>query len=596
MTRLAQVVFALLVLATAAAFFGAQKLKTAPPVLLAFRLSSDSISPNGDGRLEREEISFRLKRSELVDVAVVDQRGDDVRELASGVSLSAYKTIPTLSWNGRDSAGKVVPDGLYRIRVRLRREGRSLVVPQSFRVDTTPPKVTVISIGPSRAPGPEILPRADDKPARIRINTGARDGRVLIFRTWPLPAELVATIPIPDRSSAASWDGLGQDGKAVKPGTYLAVAQRRDSAGVLGSSVELDSEGLPRTVYGRRLPGRGGITVRPLAVQPPLVASQGKAPISIKVAPTRSRFSWTLSRLGASPSRKGTSSRATVRVRPPSKRSQLYLFSAKQGEYRASAPVAVDDAAKHPVLVVLPLITWQGRNPVDDDGDGEPNLLSTGGPAKLSRVLGTPLPQGFAAQERPIMQWLENSRHRYDLTTDYALATGGASQLAGHSGVLLAGETVWLPARLAQRLRRFVNGGGTLVEAGVDSLLRGVTLTRAGQLVDPLPPATSDIFGSTLAPQRKGSFDITSGKDSIGLFEGTSGLFSNYDVIEQTTSTGKAKTVASAVSGDGAVVIVAFRVGRGLVIRYGLPQLPSRLTTDPDVEGLIERSWQLLSR
>ena len=114
--------------------------------------------------------------------------------------------------------------------------------------------------------------------------------------------------------------------------------------------------------------------------------------------------------------------------------------------------------------------------------------------------------------------------------------------------------------------------------------------------MDPLPPATSDIFGSSLAPQRKGSFDITSGKDSIGLFEGTSGLFSNYDVIEQTTSTGKAKTVASAVSGDGAVVIVAFRVGRGLVIRYGLPQLPSRLTTDPDVEGLIERSWQLLSR
>ena len=76
MTRLAQVVFALLVLATAAAFFGAQKLKTAPPVLLAFRLSSDAISPNGDGRFEREEITFRLKRRELFDVAVVDQRGD----------------------------------------------------------------------------------------------------------------------------------------------------------------------------------------------------------------------------------------------------------------------------------------------------------------------------------------------------------------------------------------------------------------------------------------------------------------------------------------------------------------------------------------
>ena len=596
MTRLAQVVFALLVLATAAAFFGAQKLKTAPPVLLAFRLSSDAISPNGDGRFEREQITFRLKRSELIDVAVVDQRGDDVRELASGVSLSAYKTIPTLTWDGRDSAGKVVPDGRYRIRVRLRREGRSLVVPQSFRVDTTPPKVTVISIGPNSGPGPEILPRADKKPARIRINARARDGRVLIFRTAPQPVQLVATIAIPDGSSATSWDGRGQNGNPVKPGTYLAVAQRRDSAGVLGSSVELDTKGLPRTVYGRRLPGRGGITVRPIAVQPPLVAGQGKEPVSIRVASTRRRFSWTLSRLGASPSRKGTSSRATVRVRPPSKRSQLYLFSAKQEQARASAPVAVDDAAKHPVLVVLPLITWQGRNPVDDDGDGEPNLLSTGGPAKLPRVLGTQLPEGFAAQERPIMQWLEKTHRRYDLTTDVALASNGAAQLAGHSGVLLVGETVWLPPRLAQRLRRFVNGGGTLVEAGVDSLLRGVTLTKGGGLLNPLPAATADIFSSTLAPPRRGSFDVTAGKDSIGLFQGTSGLFSNYDVIQQTTSTGKGKTVASAVSGDGAVVIVAFRVGRGLVIRYGLPQLPSRLTTDPDVEALIARSWQLLSR
>ena len=44
------------------------------------------------------------------------------------------------------------------------------------------------------------------------------------------------------------------------------------------------------------------------------------------------------------------------------------------------------------------------------------------------------------------------------------------------------------------------------------------------------------------------------------------------------------------------VTIVAFRVGKGTVIRYGLPQLRSRLATDPDVQGLMTRSWQLLSR
>ncbi|MCX6369803.1 MAG: hypothetical protein NTZ58_00915, partial [Solirubrobacterales bacterium] len=85
MTRLAQVAFALLVIATGGAFFLAQKLKTADPVLLSFRLKSEAISPNGDGRFERQRITFRLKRSELIDVAVVDERGDSVRELASGV-------------------------------------------------------------------------------------------------------------------------------------------------------------------------------------------------------------------------------------------------------------------------------------------------------------------------------------------------------------------------------------------------------------------------------------------------------------------------------------------------------------------------------
>ena len=173
MTRLAQLFFALLVIATGAAFFLAQKLKTADPVLLSFRISAKAISPNGDGRFERQRITFRLKRNELIDVAVVDDRGDRVRELVSGLRLPAYRTISPLVWNGRDQQGVIVADGRYRIRVTLRREGRSIVVPQSFLVDTTPPKVRVISIGPGTGPGPEMLPRADGRPAEVTLNSAA---------------------------------------------------------------------------------------------------------------------------------------------------------------------------------------------------------------------------------------------------------------------------------------------------------------------------------------------------------------------------------------------------------------------------------------
>ena len=39
------------------------------------------------------------------------------------------------------------------------------------------------------------------------------------------------------------------------------------------------------------------------------------------------------------------------------------------------------------VLVVLPAITWQGLNPVDDDADGFPDTLDNGGvrPARRGR-------------------------------------------------------------------------------------------------------------------------------------------------------------------------------------------------------------------
>ena len=44
------------------------------------------------------------------------------------------------------------------------------------------------------------------------------------------------------------------------------------------------------------------------------------------------------------------------------------------------------------------------------------------------------------------------------------------------------------------------------------------------------------------------------------------------------------------------MIIVALRVGRGVVIRFGLPELPARLATDANVQGLMGRTWDLLAR
>lgn len=595
MTLLSRIVFGLLVVAAVGAFFVAQRLKSAPPVVQGFRLSSTVFSPNGDGRLDRERVSFLLKRSERVDVAVVNDQGDQVRELASGLSLSAYRRSPVLTWDGRGQDGRTAPDGRYRVRITLRREGRSIVVRESFLLDTTPPKVTVLSVGPRKGAGPEPIARPGRDRVRVRWRPAVNEGRLLVFRTSPKPVRLVYEQPLAAESEKATWNGTTTAGRTVGPGTYLAVVERRDAAGVAGTSVPLDARGLPSLPYGRRLPGQAGISVQPVGVVPPLVATPVGRRVSIGVIAGGRTYDWAMGRLGGKPQKSGTASRRTVAVKPAAENSGVFLFSASRGTARAGAPFAVDDSASHPVMVVLPVISWQGRNPVDGNGDGRPDLLEDGLPSSMRRPLVSRLPSGFAASEQPVFAWLTRTRKRFDITTDYAIARNIPPLLSGRRGVLLAGRTSWLPVNAQRRLRRFVRAGGTLVEVAPDSLQRTVTLGRRGLLTSPLPPATADLFGSRIEA-RSGRFTVTNSRDEIDLFGGTEGLFRGYTQIEETVDPGQAKVLSSAVTDDGRVVVVALKVGRGTVIRFGLPELSGRLGNDPDAQGLMERSWQLMSR
>ncbi len=600
MTRLSQVVFGALVVASLAAFFAAQELKSQPSVIQDFQLRWPVISPNADSRNDVQRVRFRLKKADTIDVAIVDDAGDEVREIVSGGQLQAYRyPIATPAWDGTNDRGEPAPDGVYRVRITLREQGRNVVVPDAFRVDTTPPEVRVVSVGPRREPGPELLPNPAGAPAQVTLNAPARNGRgrLLVFRTDVLPARLTATRAILRGADRVNWNGTDDRGRPAAPGTYMAVAELRDAAGNIGTSVPLDVRGLPQSVYGRRAPGRGGITVRRLAAQPPLHPGRvGGARIGIFVDARGRAYDWSARRVGGATVRRGRAVRPQVSLKPPGRDSGVYLFEARRGSRAATVPFAVDDIARHRVLVVLPLMTWQGRNPVDDDGDGLPNTLTAGRGVKLARVLARPLPSGFGEREAPLLIHLDRERHRYDVTTDIALTLRRGPRIAGHSGVIVAGDAAWLPRELQRRLRSFVSRGGTLAAMGVGSFQRQARLTRRLRLVEPTPPASSDLWGSTVAPLRSGAFDLTSQDDEIGLFEGTEGRFPGFSAGEVTTAPGSARLRSSAVAADGGAVIVALRVGRGTVIRFGLPELPGRLRDDAEIQALMERTWDLLSR
>ena len=599
MTATARVAFALLVGATFAAFFAAQELKTTPPAVQDVR-ATDLFSPNRDGRKDRMRMSFFLKRADDVTATVLNHAGDEIRVLAER-RLAAGRRM-RLVWDGTDAGGRPVPDGIYRVRLNLRRQGRAVLIPRNIEKDTTPPKIVVTSIGPARVPGPELLPRADGDPAEVHFQAPVRPGsrtEILVFRTDVRPARPVFDEPVelPDDATSWKWDGTA-DGRRVAAGTYLVVVRARDKAGNIGSSAPVP----PRLEYGRRLPGRGGITVRYLRAQAPTGPVKAREEAAVAFDSVGERFTWQLRRVGSAGVRNSGSGSRTrvVRFAAPGGKSGLYLFEVRTRTRRTAAPVVVQARRPSDVLVVLPVTTWQGLNPVDDEGDGRSNTLSAGLPVELARpYVGDGVPPQIRRHEALLLAQLDREGRRYDLTTDVALARGEGPQLAGHRGVILAGDTRWLDDDAARALRGFVRDGGRLLSVGTRSLRRSVTFTPGGRAISPTLPTARNLFGARLGPVVRPAAPVTvvNVTDRIDLFAGTTGLFGGFGLYEPTLAVrgGADAIAAAAATQDGdRRVIVAARFGKGLVIRTGLPEFSARLRENAELTELLDRMWTLL--
>jgi hypothetical protein len=156
MSRAAVVAFVVLVAATFAAFFVAQRLKGAPAVV-KLRGVHGPFSPNGDHRHDVERFGVVVRHADELTVTIVDAEGGEVRRLAEGVAARPLVPVP-MRWNGRSDEGTLVPDGVYRVRVSLRRTGRTVLAPHGLRVDTRAPRPYVTRVAPGRivAPGTRV--------------------------------------------------------------------------------------------------------------------------------------------------------------------------------------------------------------------------------------------------------------------------------------------------------------------------------------------------------------------------------------------------------------------------------------------------------
>jgi hypothetical protein len=132
----AGLVFALLVLATVAAFAWSQRLKRDPLVLDRVTLgtpTSRSFTPNRDCRFDRERIRFRVTQSDRATAQVVKPGGKLVITLARDQYLKRYHFF-TFYWDGRSRNDGIAPPGRYKLRVKLLGQERTLVPPGTIRL------------------------------------------------------------------------------------------------------------------------------------------------------------------------------------------------------------------------------------------------------------------------------------------------------------------------------------------------------------------------------------------------------------------------------------------------------------------------------
>jgi hypothetical protein len=384
-------------------------------------------------------------------------------------------------------------------------------------------------------------------------------------------------------------------------GDYAFTVRVRDKAGNLAVA--------PAPIPRAGLAGPGtGVSARTFTLTGPLNVVAAGSVTTFEVGPIDRSVAFVLSRLGDStPIHRGDRVGGRLRVGIPSKaKTGVYLMRVRAGRQRAVWPVAVAGlpeskraAERARPLVVLPAITWQGLNAVDDNFDGFADSFPRARSVGLDRPFaGGGLPSGFKSEVAPLLHYLDRERLSYDLTTDLSLARREGPALGNAPGVAFAGSALWEPEPLLRRLRDEVADGLRVASFGADAFRRTIRL-RDDRLVDPRRQR-ANAFGETTAPLHSSNAPLTVFEDGLGLFEGLDSFIGDFTDFEQSQGlpTG-ARTIATAGRDPSQPAFVAFGLGGGIVIRTGTPQWPRELNESAlsdEVPAVTRRIWRLLSQ
>lgn len=221
MGRTALIVLTLtLLIGSAAAFTRTEKLKL-EPAPIGRPTFEKHMSPGCGCRHASSNLSFLLRRAERLDVAVVDADGSYVVSLARGEDLGPGRVA--FRWDGRDSDGHVVSDGIYRLRVRLGHDRRSILIPKTIFVDTRAPDVVLVD---ANQDGSLLVRYRIDETARVLVLV---DGKVVARGkrhrpgTWSVRWDDVTSLP-PSAPRELRLVAIDRAGNRSEPTTPVALS------------------------------------------------------------------------------------------------------------------------------------------------------------------------------------------------------------------------------------------------------------------------------------------------------------------------------------------------------------------------------------
>lgn len=297
-----------LLAATAAAFALTQGLKNQPAAIFGTEVERRVFSPVCGCESEKAPIAFKLRERDRLDVAIVDRSERVVRTIERG---REYEQGPVeVEWDGRDDAGRVLPEGEYKPRIRLRGDRTTYTLPNPIRIDVTPPRLELVGVRPTVI-SPDGDRRRDSVTFRYRTSEPAK-GMLYVNGT-----RRVLTLFARTQDSIAWYGRVG--GKALPAGVYDARLAARDPAGNVGERT--------RPIQ---------LAIRYVALGRDRITVTAGARFALRVSADARRVRWSLA------GRSGLARPGTLRLRAPLQKGRFTLTVSANGHAARAAVFVVE--------------------------------------------------------------------------------------------------------------------------------------------------------------------------------------------------------------------------------------------------------------